>query len=254
MVFSRPLRLALGATLAASLVPAACANHRGDCKRNPTLACFEGGDAAGGQGTGGAGGSATNTSSSSGETTLTASTTTTTVPPVPTLGVAIDRMGRPAISTALYHTFTANQQQKDIAKDEWNGNDHPRGWSFYVPELALSLAVLDSVDTICGNQLLADMTKDDPSRYELLATILSDDRLYVDTAASTCSAYLAVEAEAVGVPSDDCGGRRPAYDVIDVSYTILTTGKLDESVGDEIGISDAASGESFPHLLAPPAP
>ena len=46
----------------------------------------------------------------------------------------------------------------------------------------------------------------------------------------------------------DCGGRTLAYDVIDTSYTVLATGKLDGSVGDNIAITEAAKGTIFPYL------
>jgi hypothetical protein len=102
-----------------------------------------------------------------------------------------------------------------------------------------------------GNQLLADTTKNDPTRYAPLAGVLADDRLYVNMDGPTCTSYLAVEANAVGATNDDCGGRRLSYDVIDVSYTVLAAGALDMSIGDDVPVSDAAKGETFPHLSPP---
>ena len=170
---------------------------------------------------------------------------------MPTLGAQIDRMGRPAINTAANQTFNTNPEQADQGKDGWNSNSDPSTWATYIEEIQTNLAILDGIDAACGNQLLADPAKDDPSRYATLATVLSDDRLYVNLEGAACTTYLGVEANAVGVMNNDCGGRTLAYDVIDVSYTLLATGALDGSVGDTIGISDAAKGEIFPFLADP---
>lgn len=170
---------------------------------------------------------------------------------MPKLGTQIDRMGRPAINTATNQTFNSNPEQADQGKDAWNTTSDPTKWGDFVPEIEKNLAILDGLDTVCGNQLLADDMKGDPSRYATLATVLSDDRLYVNMAGGTCTMYLGVEANAVGVMNEDCGGRTLAYDVIDASYTALATGALDGSVGDDVAISDAAKGETFPFLADP---
>ena len=170
---------------------------------------------------------------------------------MPNLGTQIDRMGRPAINTALNKTFEPNAGMADMGKDGWNANSDPSKWSMYVPEIQANLAILDSLDTVCGNQLAADMSKNDPSRYAPLAGVLADDRLYVNLAGAACNTYLGVEANALGVVNSDCGGRTLVYDVIDASYTALATGKLDGSVGDKINITDAAKGTTFPYLITP---
>ncbi len=173
-------------------------------------------------------------------------------PVAPTLGAQIDRMGRPAINTALNHTFDGNPEQKDQAKDNWNENDDPTKWNQYVAEVQANLAILDGIDTICGNQLLADTTKTDPTRYATLATVLADDRIFVNSDGATCGIYLAVEADAVMLaPNNDCGGRALIYDVIDASYTVLVAGKIDQSIGDTIDAGAGAKGETFPYLAAP---
>lgn len=197
------------------------------------------GDDKGTGGTGGTGGS-----------TATGGTGGTGTPPAPTLGAQIDRMGRPAINTALNHTFDLDATAKDDAKNAWNANDDPSKWSAYVEEIEKNLAILDGIDTVCGNQLLADMAKTDATRYATLATVLADDRLYVNTTGPTCDIYLGVEANAVGIGNDDCGGRTLQYDVIETSYSALAAGMLD-GIDDTIGISDAAKGETFPYLVAP---
>lgn len=90
-----------------------------------------------------------------------------------------------------------------------------------------------------------------PGRYATLAGALGDDRLWLNTAATTCGAYLAVEANATGVlPNMDCGGRTLAYDVIDVSYSVLATGML-SGVTDGVAKPNDVDGEIFPYLAPP---
>lgn len=174
-------------------------------------------------------------------------------PPVPALGAMIDRMGRPAINTALNNTFAADATAAGTAKDNYN-KAAPTAWASYSTEMAKNLAILDSLDTNCGNQLLAGPTPI-AGRYNTLAGVLADDRLYVNTASTTCGQYLAVEANAVNVvPNNDCGGRTLTYDVIDTSYSVLAVGGL-SGVGDDIGAdSDGAniqSNTAFPFLANP---
>ncbi len=45
-------------------------------------------------------------------------------------------------------------------------------------------ALLDGFDAIPGNQWLADKGKDTEARYEVLARLLADDRLWVDSASA----------------------------------------------------------------------
>jgi len=170
-------------------------------------------------------------------------------PPAPKPGALIDRMGRPAISTALIHTFDNNSGAKDMAKDKYN-TDEPEAWASHQPEVEKNLAILDGIDTICGNQLLAGMSVV-PGRYAELAGALVDDRLWLNTAAMACQTYLAVEANAKNViPNADCGGRTLAYDVIDVSYSVLAAGAL-MGVTDSIDTPNDVVGEGFPYLAAP---
>jgi len=174
-------------------------------------------------------------------------------PPVaPTPGAMIDRMGRPAINTALNNTFNADTAATGTAKDNYN-KAAVTAWSGNSTEFAKNLAILDGLDTNCGNQLLAGTTAV-AGRYNTLAGVLADDKLYVNTASTTCGQYLAVEANAVNaVPNNDCGGRTLTYDVIDTSYSVLAAGAL-TGVGDDIA-SDSdgniQSNTAFPFLAAP---
>ncbi len=151
-----------------------------------------------------------------------------TPPPKPALGATqIDRMGRAGVNTALTDPFdivagmTPNQ-----VKDSYNLLSDPSTWSgHFKGNIATNLAILDSLDTVCGNQLLAGASAV-AGRYDTLASVLVDDRLYVRTDKTTCMTYLGVEANAVGVTNDDCGGRTPLYNTIDVTYSALAIGQF----------------------------
>ena len=172
-------------------------------------------------------------------------------PQPPALGAAIERMGRPAINTALNATFNGNADAAGSAKDAYNQDDDPSGWAAaYSDEFQVQLAILDSLDRNCGNQLGADLNPDD--RYAALAGLLADDRLYVNTASGTCTTYLAVEADALAIlANDDCGGRVMSYDVIDVTYSAVAVGAL-SGVGDTVDGDDAdPDKDAFPFLAAP---
>lgn len=167
----------------------------------------------------------------------------------PTLGAQIDRAGRAAISTATIETFQADEQIVGTEKDAYNAAG-PEQWAGYVPQMMTSLAILDALDATCGNQLLADAGDD---RYAFLATVLSDDRVWVNSDSGTCGVYLGVEAEAIGaVPAGmgGCGGRTPADDVIERSYSVLAAGIL-AGVDDGVTADDGNVTDTFPFLGAP---
>lgn len=169
-------------------------------------------------------------------------------PPMPALGSMMDRVGRAAVSTALIAPI-ASDPEKGQMKDDYN-TAMPSTWDSFQAEIAGSLAIYDALDADCGNQLLAGP---DPvaGRYDGLAGALADDRLYVNSVASSCGQYLAVELDATGVaPNDDCGGRTPGYDVIDVSYSAFAIGAV-SGVGDGVSADDASPSVSFPFLAAP---
>lgn len=170
-------------------------------------------------------------------------------PERPALGQQIDRAGRPAINAALNNTFNGDKSAKDAAKVAYD-QAAPSEWSDYVDDFAASLAILDSLDTVCGNQLLADAG---PARYMTLANVLVDDQLYVNSNSGECGTYLGLEAEVVGaIPAGagGCGGRTPADDVIERSYSVLAAGILagiDDGVTEDDGIQTA----DFPFLGEP---
>lgn len=228
------------------------------------LAALEGcggssGNTGGSGGTGGSASTSTTTTSSSGTGGSSSSSSgtggTPTNPPPPTLGAQIDRFGRPAINTALNHTFDATAATKDAAKDAYNADSNAGMWvTTNVGEFAKNLAVLDALDTNCGNQLLAKPATGGnvpADRYTTLGGALADDRLWIKTDAATCSVYLAVEANATGViVNQDCGGRKLDYDVIDMSYSVLAAGAV-TGVDDGIAADNDTKGTTFPYLAAP---
>lgn len=171
-------------------------------------------------------------------------------PAPPTLGMQIDRMGRPAINTALNHSFDANETTKGAAKDAYN-QAAPATWTSYVAEFEKNLAIIDAIDGNCTNQAFIDTTKTDATRYATLAGVLADDRLWLKTDATTCTVYLAVEANATKfVENTDCGGRRPDYDVMKESYSLLAAGAL-TGVTDGVATPDRAKVMAFPYMDAP---
>jgi hypothetical protein len=176
-----------------------------------------------------------------------------TFPQPPDIGAQIDRMGRPAINTATNHTFDANDAAKGAAKDAYNQEADTTKWPTYVAEMEKNLAILDSLDTNCGNQLFADKAKTDATRYGTLAGVLADDRLWVKTDATTCTTYLAVEANATGIiPNADCGGRVPAYDVMNITYSAVAVGNVTTPALDGITAVPARSqNEAFPYVAPP---
>lgn len=199
-------------------------------------------------GAGGAGGSGSTTTTST--TTGAGGTGGGGFPAKPALGAEIDRMGRPAISTATVDTFDADMAKKDANKDKYNSEGDPSKWKSFQPLVEPSIAILDGLDTTCGNQLLAGPSAT-PGRYSTLASVLVDDRLWVKTDATTCTTYLAVEANATGVvPNMDCGGRKLDYDVVDESYSLLATGQL-SGVTDGVPADADTKGTEFPYLASP---
>lgn len=182
---------------------------------------------------------------------------TITYPPAPALFARqIDREGRPAIATALISPL-ADPGPRGADRDAYNAAPIS-GWSSFRTNIRSSLAIYDGLDTQCGNQVLAAPGNNTPARYDALANALADDRLYVNAASGTCSQYLGVELNATGVAANnDCGGRTPREDVIDVTYTALTN-DLSVPVGDNVDSDNVAQSDTvFPfesEPTPPPAP
>lgn len=91
-------------------------------------------------------------------------------------------------------------------------------------------------------------------RYEPLAKILADDRLWINSRSPVCTQFLAVELTKFatgGAVSSDCGGRTPSYDANNVFRSLLSNGT---TIGVDDGLSRDAKVHStiaFPFLAAP---
>ncbi len=191
-------------------------------------------------------------------------------PAPPALGAQIDRLGRPAINTALTGTFDPNPTTRGAKKDAYNQDNAQAGWNpKYIPEQAANLAVFDSLDTKCGNQFLAQDAGaaggPNTKVYGALAGITADDRLWLNTAATSCATYLAVEANFAAthglippsLANNDCGGRSLGFDVIDITYSIVATGGIG-TPGAATTVTDGVSADpvktaatAFPYLAPP---
>ncbi len=213
-----------------------------------------GGATATGGSTGTGGATATGGSTGTGGATATGGSTGTggmagsATPPVPTIGAQIDRMGRPAINTALTAPFNPDADKQGAFKDKYNAAAQDKWSADYKSAIAGNLAILDSLDTKCGNQFAAG-AEAKKGRYDALAGVLADDQLYVNSDGKMCTVYLAVEANATNIIANaDCGGRTPMMDVIDVSYSVLAIGAL-KGVDDGVAADDAThSLTDFPFL------
>lgn len=212
-------------------------------------------------------------------------------PAVPTLGPQIDRMGRPAINTALNHGFDPTAAAGS-AKNAYNQDEAVGTWpATYAGAFAVNLAFIDVLDTGltctngtcagsagalpgagCGNQVLYNGMPTGggtatATSYGMLAGILANDQLFLDTSKMVCNIpnsdqnYLAVEFNVVTtIANATCGGRAPTNDVIDTSYTALavgiqgfnaTNGMFTPAVKDGAGPHAGVSNDTFPFLENP---
>ena len=193
------------------------------------------------------------------------------LPAPPALGATVmDRMGRPGINTALTDPFglcmgdkaglcdKVGQKGKttDQVKDAYN-NAPVADWMKWAAPMFQNLAILDSLDTKCGNQ--AGFGAVAPA-YGTIAGALSDDQLFLNPDNKESKWYLAVEVNTLtlaagGMPPfpNDCGGRSPLADAIDVTYSLLAAG-VPAGVGDGVmadGDNGAHKLDVFPFLADP---
>jgi hypothetical protein len=180
---------------------------------------------------------------------------------LPALGEQIERMGRAAINIAVVDPFF-NKDDTDMdldmteshqmIQDMYNADADPLQWvANWAGMIAPVISVYDAFDGVCGNQLLAGRDTE-PGRYDAFAAVLADDVLYVNTSSGTCEQYLAVEF-GFGV-AGDCGGRKPSYPAIDVTYSVLMGDGLDLTEFND-GVTDADATDTldmemmFPFLI-----
>jgi len=163
----------------------------------------------------------------------------------------IDRMGRPLTGNALLGTI-AREEVSDDLKERYNAATPATAASF-VGEIEKGLALYDGFDGTCGNAWLADAKAPARDRYRPLATLLADDRLWIDTRATECRQFFAVELANLSGSTDaahDCGGRTPVEDAIDVYRSLLATGAT-SGIDDGVDRDDHVHSTSvFPFLAA----
>jgi hypothetical protein len=164
-------------------------------------------------------------------------------------GVVVDRMGRALTGNMLLGTFDS-EAASDALKSRYN--QAPRAqWPAFASDLAANLAIYDGFDGRCGNQWLAVQNSPPALRYEQLAKLLADDRLWVNSVSRHCRQYLAAEFDSVGDINHDCGGRTPAYDAVDVFRSLLSRGET-HGLPDGVDRDDAVHPErEFPFLAKP---
>jgi len=184
-------------------------------------------------------------------------------PTAPTIGsTQLDRMGRAGVNTALTDPFYTDKPTHDGKLDAYN-KAAPSAWPGFAAQFAGSLAVLDGLDGICGNQPLysAGMDGGAAGAYGTLAGILANDQLLLATTVSSCSGasnYLAVEVSVItsGTPAS-CGGRTPLDNTIDTTYAVLSGGAfsavpvVNGVTAEADPTANAANLTTFPYLGAP---
>jgi hypothetical protein len=169
-------------------------------------------------------------------------------------GRQLDRAGRPLTGNALLGTLASDDVSNRL-KEEYNAAT-PATSARFIPEIQKGLGLYDGFDGKCGNQLLANREAVPSMRYRALATLLADDRLWVNSASTVCTQLFAVELGNLAGQSalkDDCGGRTPNYNAVNVYRSLLvdgTTVSVDDGVEhDELEHSATV----FPFLAAPDA-
>jgi hypothetical protein len=101
------------------------------------------------------------------------------------------------------------------------------GWARFSVDIERTLGLYDGFDGRCGSQWSADTRGNPSQRYKTLSKLLADDRIWVNSASSVCTQFLAVEFTTFGTPgalAGDCGGRSPTYDASNIFRSLLANG------------------------------
>jgi hypothetical protein len=163
----------------------------------------------------------------------------------------LNRVGRPLTKNALLG-LNAADEVGDRLKEQWNAATPSRSAQF-IPEIQKGLALYDGFDGVCGNQLLAK-NEVASTRYHALAVLLTDDRLWVNSASASCTQFFAVELARLAEQRallNDCGGRTPNYNASNVWRSLLvkgTTSGVDDGLDHD---EHEPSATAFPFLAAP---
>jgi hypothetical protein len=166
----------------------------------------------------------------------------------------IDREGRPLTGNALLGLL-ASDEISNALKEEYNAAT-PETAARFIPEIQKALGLYDAFDGHCGNQLLINREAEPSMRYRAMATLLADDRLWVNSASGVCPQLFAVELASMAGRRElitDCGGRTPNYDAVNVYRSLLADGS-NNSVDDGVHRDERVhSAVEFPFLAAPDA-
>jgi len=167
----------------------------------------------------------------------------------------IDRAARPLTGNALLATL-GGEDESNRLKEAYNAATPSTG-KVFAGEIAKGAALYDGFDGRCGDGFLVNRDLPPLRRYDEIAQLLADDRIWVNSHAATCTELFAVERAALGGELDlegDCGGRTPAMSAVNVYRSLLvndTTTSLDDGLTqDERPVSTSA----FPFLSPPDAP
>jgi hypothetical protein len=157
----------------------------------------------------------------------------------------LDRMGRPLTANALLATLDPSEVANDL-KERYNLQT-PATADAFVPEIEKGLALYDGFDGVCGNQWLAGRSGPPDKRYQKLAEVMADDRLWINSKSGQCREFFAVELK----KRNDCGGRSPLVDAVDVYRAVLVNGTT-TGFEDGVDVDDREhSIDTFPFLAAP---
>ena len=164
----------------------------------------------------------------------------------------IDREGRPLTGNALLGLLAGDAVSNQL-KEEYNAAT-PETAARFIPEIRKALGLYDAFDGHCGNQLLVNKEAAPSMRHSAMATLLADDRLWVNSASGVCTQLFAVELASLAGRkefSNDCGGRTPNYDAVNVYRSLLVDGS-NTSVDDGVHRDERVhSTTEFPFLAAP---
>lgn len=166
----------------------------------------------------------------------------------------LDRVGRPLTANALLGQL-APDEVGDALKEQYNTLT-PATSTQFIPEIEKALAFYDSFDGKCGNQLLAVRGNTTPDRYRPLATLLADDRLWVNSASRACTQFFAVELASLAgqaALAADCGGRTPLYDAANIWRSLLVDGTR-TSIDDGLSRDEREHSAAVFPFLGPPDP
>ncbi len=160
---------------------------------------------------------------------------------------SIDRMGRPAINTAL-------NLSDDVMKDAYNQESSIQDWAKntkYDLNFEKNLEIFDKLD---GNVEWTLTNGVHPLRDALKTDVLIvDTGKKCDSTNAFCEGgYLEIEAELLlgGPAHTTCGGRTLNEDIIDKTLTLLVT-KGKSAVSDGVSAATKPSTHTFPYLANP---